>query len=197
MQGKYDVNVATGLNSLNNAIESAVAGQILQLSAGEYRGTVVINDVRGTADQPVVIRGAGQRQTTLHGNSSTIAVDLKNSEYVILENLKIMNPDSQGRSGREQLVKQSDNKRNEEGIKVSNSKNISIRYNFFDEIGTRGVLVVEGSEDVLVEHNIFADVGNDTAGGDVAAGSSKRTTVRYNLLAGNVDGTVQQGTDVL
>jgi hypothetical protein len=65
-----------------------------------------------------------------------------------------------------------------------------IRQCRFTDVATRGVLAGE-SHELVFERNIFVRVGDDTASGDIAAGSAcSAHVIRGNLFAGNVDGVV-------
>lgn len=188
-----------------SSINTLKPGDIGQLEAGLYLGGKTIT-VRGTPDKPIIVRGAGYLESIFDGESGNRALRLDNCSNLIVENITVTNPSPIGIDGRENYSSLARNRLDPgdpgystlaEGIVVrGGGSGITIRRSRFADIATRGILVgIGGVDDLTVEHNIFIRVSDDTAGGDVAAGSSAtRMTVRENLMAGNVDGIVTHGT---
>ncbi len=185
-------------------ISALQPGDIGQLETARYLGGKTIT-VSGTPDKPVIIRGAGHLESIFDGESGNRALGLDNCSNVIIENITVTNPSPIGIDGRVNYSPLSRNQLHQrdpgystlaEGIVITGGgSGITIRHSRFADIATRGILVGGGGvDDLTVEHNIFIRVSDDTAGGDVAAGSgATRMTVRENLLAGNVDGIVTAG----
>jgi len=187
-----------------SSINALEPGDIGQLEAGRYLGGKTIT-VSGTPDKPIIIHGAGYLESIFDGESGNCALRLDNCSNLIIENITVTNPSPIGIDGRENYSSLARNRLPErdpgystlaEGIIIrGGGSRITIRRSYFVDIATRGILVGTGGvDDLTVEHNIFIRVSDDTAGGDVAAGSSAtRMTVRENLMAGNVDGIVTHG----
>jgi hypothetical protein len=202
--GKASVVVIPNDGDWASTINALQPGDIGQLQAGRYLGGTIIT-VSGTPDKPIIIRGAGYLESVFDGGSGNYALRLDGCSNLIIENITVTNPSPIGIDGRENYSDPARNRLSEsdpgystlaEGMIIKGGgSRITIRRSFFMDIATRGIFVGTGGvDDLTVEHNIFLRVSDDTAGGDVAAGSSAtRMTVRENLLAGNVDGIVTDG----
>lgn len=174
-------------------INSLSPGDVAELQAGRYTGGSTIT-VQGTPAEPITIRGFGQRESIFDGESGGRALRIYQCQDLILENVQITNPSPYGHhldatqadfdysgSARDSLA---------EGIQLTESQHVTVRDSRFFDVATRGILIGD-SHDLTIEHNIFVRVGDDTASGDVAAGSgSSRHHIHENLFAGNVDGVV-------
>ncbi|MHC4707574.1 MAG: right-handed parallel beta-helix repeat-containing protein, partial [Planctomycetota bacterium] len=209
----YDPNPADGAATVvvipkdgdwSSSINALKPGEIGQLEVGCYLGRKTIT-ASGTPDKPIIIRGAGRLESIFDGESGNWALRLDNCSNLIIENITVTNPSPIGIDGRVNYSSLARNRLPEsdpgystlaEGMIIrGGGSRITIRRSYFVDIATRGLFVGTGGvDDLSVEHNIFIRVSDDTAGGDVAAGSSAtRMTVRENLMAGNVDGIVTAG----
>lgn len=175
-------------------LSSLSPGDVAQLEAGRYVGGGTVS-VSGTPDEPIVIRGHGLRESIFDGQSGGRAVRFEDSRDVIIENVQITNPspygwDLDGR--REDFSFSSGDARDRlaEGMSLSGCERVTIAHCRFADIATRGIIISE-SHHLTIEENIFLRVGDDTASGDIGAGSgSSRHHITGNLFAGNVDGVV-------
>lgn len=183
------------------AIKALQPGDIAEFepgtfSSGAYTYAEKIVTIAGTETQPIVIRGAGTRATTLNGESTTALLVLDDCEHVVVENFVITNPSAFG-DGRTDWLPMADGHALAEGLIIIGGGHVTIRHNHFNNIGTRGIFVSSlgstGLDHLLVEDNLFFNVGLDTASGDVAMGDGVDWTIRYNLFGGNVDGVVVDG----
>ncbi|MFC1634848.1 LamG-like jellyroll fold domain-containing protein [Planctomycetota bacterium] len=202
--GKATVVVIPKDGDWASSINALQPGEIGQLEAGRYLGRKTIT-VSGTPVKPIIIRGAGYLESIFDGESGIYALRLDNCSNLIIENITVTNPSPIGIDGRENYSSPARNRLPEsdpgystlaEGMIIrGGGSGITIRRSYFVDIATRGIFVGAGGvDDLTVKHNIFIRVSDDTAGGDVAAGSSAtRMTVRENLMAGNVDGIVTDG----
>ena len=81
--GGAEVSVSPGEDALFNAVASASAGDVLQLSDGEFRSEKII-----VVDIPLTIRGSNERATTLKFERSTL-FEIVNGGSLKLEHLNI------------------------------------------------------------------------------------------------------------
>ena len=63
-------------------------GDVLQLAAGTYTDSLIINGLNGTAMHPIVIMGAGNA-TIFNGNDCCNTISLRNSAYIVIKNMKL------------------------------------------------------------------------------------------------------------
>jgi hypothetical protein len=179
-------------------------GDTAHLAPGTYTagsGDSRTISVQGTADQPIIIQGAGHLESTFDGQKNGFALKLQDCEHLILENVGITNPSPLGVDGRvhyhtDETGRPTAASDLAEGIIVTGGAEITIRESRFFDIATRGILVGSGTDGITVVHNLFLRVGDDTAAADLAVGRPvEHVTVRENLMAGNVDGVMFEGPD--
>ena len=93
------INVST-LSQLQSAVNSAIPGDHIVISAGVYLGRVTVSNKIGTAANPIVIRGANyfdpfnpgtSSRAILDGNLNGIGVSIRGSAHIILDNVEIRN----------------------------------------------------------------------------------------------------------
>ncbi len=85
---------AVPAGGLADALASAKAGDLLVLAGGVHTGAFVLR-ASGTAEQPIVLRGAADGSSVLDGNGAKEVLALGGTEHVVLENLTVRN----GRGG--------------------------------------------------------------------------------------------------
>jgi PKD repeat protein len=83
-----------------SAINALQPGDIGQLEAGCYLGGGTIT-VRGTPENPIIIRGAGHLESIFDGDSRICALRMDNCSNLIIENITVTNPSPIGIDGRE------------------------------------------------------------------------------------------------
>jgi hypothetical protein len=194
---------------LHSILKTLRPGDVLEIAKGTYNLPKYTGKawpeytIVGTDSNPIVICGAGTRATWIESNASVgAALVLSGSSNVTIANLVITHPDQQGIDGRTQRACTRNAKdpdctnKNEEGIILRNgTHHVTIRENVFRKIGTRGVLINNRDNDHnTIELNIFTDVGNNTASGDINVNGGV-ATIYGNLLAGNTDGFVVDGSN--
>lgn len=165
-----------------------------RFSTGSYSGRAKTISISGTSGKPIIIRGSGPNNTTLDGEGSNAVLILENCNNIIIENLSVTNP-SRSVDGRYKRIKVNP-KALSEGLILRGGSNITIRKSLFNNIGTRGIFTQPGNgplKSLLLEKNLFFNIGNDTAGGDINMNSGENWIIRHNLFAGNVDGIVNAG----
>ncbi|MBN1674783.1 MAG: right-handed parallel beta-helix repeat-containing protein [Kiritimatiellae bacterium] len=181
------------------ALNALQPGDVALLQKGRYQGIARVS-VKGTAAAPITIRGAGPDATVLDGAGRHGApLTLDGCAHVVVENLTLANASPYGIDGRTTYDHRGDKKKYpkkkicNEGVVLRDCERITVRHCRFADIATRGILA-GNTDGLLVEENLFVNVGDDTAGGDVGLGGrTRRWTIRHNLFAGNVDGVVCHG----
>ncbi len=78
-------SILFGKNTLQDAIDSAKSGSLLELPAGEYRGDIVIN-------KPLIIDGKDKRAKIIGSGDGTV-IKIR-SPFVTIKNLTILNSGS-------------------------------------------------------------------------------------------------------
>ena len=165
-----------------------------RFNTGSYSGRAKTITISGTKSKPIIIRGSGPNNTTLDGEGSHAVLIFENCNNLIIEDLTVTNP-SRSVDGRYKRIKVNPNALSE-GFVLRGGSNISIRKILFNNIGTRGIFTQPGNgpiKSLFIENNLFFNIGNDTAGGDINMNSGENWTIRNNLFAGNVDGIVNAG----
>ncbi len=176
-------------------INALKPGDTAILAPGRYTGSPTIQ-VAGQPGSPITVRGSGVREAIVDGESSNHALRITSS-HLVIENILFTNPSPYGidLDGRNPGYIFADPARPSlaEGIVMLDSDSVVVQQCRFQDIATRGIINIR-SHNLTFAHNIFLHVGDDTAGGDITAGSgSSSHTVRGNLFAGNVDGVVHHG----
>lgn len=77
----------TNSSELSSAISTAQAGDVIELAAGTYPGSVTI-DADGTLSNPIIIRGASADSVTIDAAGSTYGVSLL-GEHIYLEHVTV------------------------------------------------------------------------------------------------------------
>ncbi len=165
-----------------------------RFSTGSYSARAKTISISGTNGKPITIKGSGPNNTTLDGESSSAVLIFENCNNVVIENLTVTNP-SRSADGRFKRISVNPNALSE-GFILRGGSNITIRKSLFNNIGTRGILTQGGNgplKSLLLERNLFFNIGNDTASGDINMNSGENWIIRHNLFAGNVDGIVNAG----
>jgi len=193
-----------------SAISGLKPGDVAQLEAGTYYPTGKKITVSGTANEPITICGSGYLETTINGNKGSAALRIDKSNYVVLQNVQVTNPSPIGNplDPDDPAHTYSNTARHKlpptdpgysplaEGIVIQGgSSYITIKDSYFHDVATRGIIISSSySHDVLIEHNMFLHVGDDTASADISVGGeATEVTLRENLLGGNVDGAIIDG----
>lgn len=91
------INVSNN-SQLEAALKNATAGDVITLAKGNYAGRFDMVNRHGTRDNPIVIRGQG-RATVIDGTGQNFAVYVHSSDYVHVENLKIIGVSGQKHYG--------------------------------------------------------------------------------------------------
>ena len=81
----FSGSILFGKNTLQDAIDSAKSGSLLELPAGEYRGDIVIN-------KPLIIDGKDKRAKIIGSGDGTV-IKIR-SPFVTIKNLTILNSGS-------------------------------------------------------------------------------------------------------
>jgi hypothetical protein len=76
---------------LSIALQNASAGDVIRLAAGNYAGAITINS-SGTADDPIVVRGADAVNVIIDATGATYGVRI-NGSHVYLENVTVSGSD--------------------------------------------------------------------------------------------------------
>ncbi|MEX1994428.1 MAG: hypothetical protein WD929_07180 [Steroidobacteraceae bacterium] len=88
---------------LANALANAVPGNVIEIAAGSYRGPFSISR-SGTADNPIILRGAGSAQVVIDATGASYGLTVSGS-HVFVEGLTVSGGDWGMRlSGNENLV---------------------------------------------------------------------------------------------
>lgn len=72
---------------LNNAIQNAQAGDVIQLAAGTYGGPLTVN-ANGTADNPIILRGASAGSVTIDASGAQNGVSIW-GRHIYLEHVTV------------------------------------------------------------------------------------------------------------
>lgn len=118
-------------NELQNAIDSANAGDIITLNSGEYHGNIVIS-------KPLTLDGVNQSAIIVGDNKGSV-INVK-SPNVVIKNLTIKG------SG-------TDHSNDDSGIKVSDAYNVSIENNDIKDV-LFGVTFLKTSRSKIIQNNI-------------------------------------------
>ena len=165
-----------------------------RFGTGSYSTSNKTISINGTNNQPITLIGSGSHDTIFDGESSGVVLVFENCSNLIIENLTITNP-SQSTDGRRNRIPVKSGSLSE-GLVIRGGNDITIRKSLFNNIGTRGILTAYGNghlNRLILENNLFFNIGTDTASGDINITSGENWTIRYNLFAGNVDGIVNAG----
>jgi len=136
------VSILDAKNILQEAINSAKAGSLLELPAGEYRGNIII-------DKPLII-SSKDKKAKIIGDGNDTVVKIRSS-FVKLENLTILNSGAKHenidagisiKKASKVIVKNCDIKDCLFGIDLEGVKNSQILYNYIESknlsLGLRG-----------------------------------------------------------
>ena len=125
----FSLALSLGAGELQDAIDSAKAGDIIELAAGEYHGNILI-------DKPLTIDGL-DRSAVIIGDRNGTVIRVR-SPHVIIKNLTIQN------GGFEHLSEDA-------GINVSDVNSVIIKNNLIKDV-LYGV-VLSKANDVTIEGN--------------------------------------------
>ncbi len=91
--GSYDSPYAT----LGKAVQDAVPGTSIVLKPGEYSGDIYIENLRGTADDPIWIGGEGIGGTVkIDASGSSEAIHMSRVAYLVLHDMDVGGSDDNG-----------------------------------------------------------------------------------------------------
>jgi hypothetical protein len=89
--GFSGARAAPAFANLQAALDAARPGDQVLLHAGVYRGSWTLSR-GGTAERPLVVRGAGDGEAVIEGNRSRQVVDLHKADHVAFEDLVFRDP---------------------------------------------------------------------------------------------------------
>jgi len=179
-------------NSWSAVLASAQPGDILLLedSATPWAGKI-ISGLHGTPAQPITLTAQTPLGVTLTGSDpQTPALQIEQSSNLIIRGLQLQN--SNGMNGDTDYSPQA-REWAKEGIVISESDNITLEGNLFDDIATRG-LSAQDTNNLYLHHNLFIDVGDDSASSGITleAGNT-HWRIKDNLFATNVNAIATTG----
>ena len=195
----YRIRAVSPNDNWPAVISSAKAGDLIEFEPGLYDSSEfpwreVRFHIKGTAEKPIYIRSRLPRQAIINGDKRNFALSFDDVEHVIIDGFTITNPSPYDIDGKTIETSVSTRQRLAEGIIVYNFSDVTIRNNLFQNIATRGILASCHSRkcgQIRIVNNVFTNVGDDTASGDInVTGSVSNAYIAYNLFSGNTDGVV-------
>lgn len=200
------INVSS-FSALQSALNSAQPGDHIVLAAGVHTGLLSVSNKRGTAANPIVIRGAVKfdqfspagARAILDGALGGTAIALYNSAYIVIDNLEIRNGGTTAGFG--------------SGVTLSSSYQITVQNSYIHDNGKYNVkitksdsyLAMGGTEMIgrhLIQNNFITDT-SDASGcpADAYTGcdpityfgihmskiSAGANVIRYNSITRHID----------
>ncbi|MEL7185243.1 MAG: chondroitinase-B domain-containing protein, partial [Pseudomonadota bacterium] len=161
------VNV-TNLTELNDAIAVAQPGDVIEIAAGTYNGSLSISN-DGTLANPIVLRGEATAAVTINASGATYGVSIL-GDHIYLEQVTV--------SG------------STWGARTFNTDGVVIRNSRFTNI-TRGIRASSGTnrnyyicDNVLEGQHVWPTVGSSTWNDEGISVTGEGHTVCYNTVSG-------------
>ena len=165
------------LTELQTILSNARAGDVITLAAGIHRAdadgnaAVLVDKARGTPENPIVIRGEGDRETIIDAVDKAFGIRLNSSDYVIVENLHIRHAKT--------------------GIRLhGNAKGITLRANLITDV-VKGIDTrYYTKQDLVICNNqlrggvVFPDIDNATWNFEGIVLHGQGGVVCHNTLSG-------------
>lgn len=95
----FGATIEAGPSNYRTVLASLNPGDTMMLSAGTYTGGLPVDDVSGTAAQPIIIRGPDDQSAIFRANDCCNTVQLENASFIEIRNLTLDGTGTNGAFG--------------------------------------------------------------------------------------------------